>query len=39
VPATYFKITQNFIEKMVEKHDFDKDELISKENKRQARTQ
>ena len=29
VPATSFKITQNFIEKMVEKHDFDKDELTT----------
>jgi membrane-bound lytic murein transglycosylase B len=29
VPATYFKITQNFIEKMVEKHDFDKDKLTA----------
>lgn len=29
VPATYFKSTQNFIDKMVKEHDFSKDELLS----------
>lgn len=28
VPATYFKSTQNFIDKMVKEHDFSKDELL-----------
>lgn len=29
VPATYFKTTQNFIDKMVKKHNFSKDELLT----------
>ena len=29
VPATYFKTTQNFIDKMVKKHDFNRDELLT----------
>ncbi|BAS67551.1 lytic murein transglycosylase B [Bathymodiolus septemdierum thioautotrophic gill symbiont] len=29
VPATYFKTTQNFIDKMVTKHDFNRDELLT----------
>ncbi len=29
LPATYFKVTQSFIDKMVKKHNFNKDELTA----------